>query len=145
MDLRISYRCFDFVLFIDRITLVCLYNLEHRESGFNQWCGNSNYTEWHFSQQLCTQAIQFKRILLCFFMLDKYYYVRHGHIVINTELNYTHFFIFSSDCCLSFSRSIIVSWANLRSPSSFLFARSRSMRSFFSYSREPSSCVKRED
>jgi len=51
----------------------------------------------------------------------------------------THFLIFSSDCCLSFSRSIMDSWASFRSPSSFLLALSRSIRSFFSCSSEPSS------
>lgn len=47
----------------------------------------------------------------------------------------------SSNCCLSFSRSITVSWVNFKSPSSFLFALSRSIRIFFSCSRDPSSLM----
>lgn len=51
----------------------------------------------------------------------------------------TYFFSFSSCCCFSFSRSIMASWASFRSPSSFLLALSRSIRTFFSCSSEPSS------
>lgn len=51
-----------------------------------------------------------------------------------------YFFSRSSSCCLSFSRSMMLSWVSFRSPSSFRFARSRSMRTFFSCSRDPSSC-----
>lgn len=54
-------------------------------------------------------------------------------------LSLTHFLSFSSSCCLSFSRSIMDSCVNFRSPSSFLLALSRSMRIFFSCSRELSS------
>ena len=52
------------------------------------------------------------------------------------EKSNSAFFSFSSAAALSFSRSIIVSWARRRSPSSFRLARSRSMRAFFSASRE---------
>ena len=51
-----------------------------------------------------------------------------------------YFFRRSSSCCLSFSKSITVSWVNFKSPSNFLFALSRSIRIFFSCSRDPSSC-----
>ena len=66
------------------------------------------------------------------------------YIIIINNYSYCgphYFFIFSSDCCLSFSRSMMDSWASFRSPSSFLLDLSRSMRSFFSCSREPSSCT----
>ena len=46
------------------------------------------------------------------------------------------FFNCSSCCCLSFSRSIIVSCDNRTSPSSFRFIRSVSCRFFFSLSRQ---------
>lgn len=55
------------------------------------------------------------------------------------QVSHTHFLSFSSSCCLSFSRSITDSCDSFRSPSSFLFALSRSMRTFFSCSRELSS------
>lgn len=51
-----------------------------------------------------------------------------------------YFLSLSSSCCLSFSRSNMDSWASFRSPSSFLLFLSRSTRSFFSCSKELSSC-----
>ena len=51
-----------------------------------------------------------------------------------------YFLSLSSSCCLSFSRSNMDSWASFKSPSSFLLFLSRSTRSFFSCSRELSSC-----
>lgn len=63
------------------------------------------------------------------------------HILIyHYNLHIAYFFSFSSICCLSFSRSMRDSWESFKSPSSFLFALSRSMRIFFSCSKEPSSC-----
>ena len=53
---------------------------------------------------------------------------------------HTYFLSFSSSCCLSWAASATDSCVSFRSPSSLRLARSVSMRSFFSCSKEHSSC-----
>lgn len=68
---------------------------------------------------------------------------RHLHYPLPATVG-SYFLSFSSSCSLSFSRSMMLSWVSFRSPSSFRFARSRSIRTFFSCSRDPSSWRRKE-
>ena len=105
---------------------------EHQETVHLQSCWGAGWF-----QSLSLMRIQ-RRLSLSQFVL-----LLECNVNVEQKVNNIHqkpyFLIFSSDCCLSFSRSMMDSWASFRSPSSFLLALSRSMRSFFSCSSDPSS------
>ena len=92
---------------------------------------------WAISKSFLWNPVHHISVIV--FLLGISYY-RVSLLLIIHVVGPHYFLIFSSDCCLSFSRSMMDSWASFRSPSSFLLVLSRSMRSFFSCSREPSNC-----